>query len=234
LIEAIVIAAGEGRRLRPVSERWPKPILPIDGRPVIATLLRELRSAGCERVTVVTGHLAEKVERLLGDGSGFGLQLRYARQPQPDGSADAVSRGLAADAKPPLLVATADTVFRPGDVSGFASAFSSAGLSGAVAIRRDPPPGPQRAGVEVERGLVRGIVAPGETPFAHASLWGLGPELVPYLERLGGPPFELAEAYQRAIDDGLRVSAFEVGRTRDLTDALDLVQENFPYLSGSQ
>jgi len=73
-----------------------------------------------------------------------------------------------------------------------------------------------------------------ETPFAHASLWGLGPELVPYLEGLGGPPFELAEAYQRAIDDGLRVSAFEVGRTRDLTDALDLVQENFPYLSRSE
>ena len=94
MIEAIVMAAGEGRRLRPVTERWPKPILPIDGHPVIATLLRELRSAGCERVTVVTGHLAEQVERLLGDGSGFGLELRYARQPRPDGSADAVSRAV--------------------------------------------------------------------------------------------------------------------------------------------
>ena len=212
MIEAIVMAAGEGRRLRPVTERWPKPILPIDGHPVIATLLRELRSAGCERVTVVTGHLAEQVERLLGDGSGFGLELRYARQPRPDGSADAVSRGLAAGAEPPLLVATADTVFRSGE----------------------PAPGQQRAGVEVEGGFALRIVAAGETPFAHASLWGLGPELVPYLEGLGGPPFELAEAYQRAIDDALRVSAFEVGRTRDLTDALDLVQENFPYLSRSE
>jgi len=234
VIEAIVMAAGEGRRLRPMSERWPKPILPIDGRPVIATLLRELQRAGCERVTVVTGHLAEQVERLLGDGSGFGLELRYARQPRPDGSADAVSRGLAAGAEPPLLVATADTVFGPGDLSRFASAFASADTPGAVAIRREPAPGPQRAGVEVEGGFAGRIVAAGETPFAHASLWGLGPELVPYLEGLGGPPFELAEAYQRAIDDGLRVSAFEVGRTRDLTDALDLVQENFPYLSRSE
>ena len=228
------MAAGEGRRLRPVTERWPKPILPIDGRPVVAMVLRELRAAGCDRATVVTGYLAEQVESLLGDGSGFGVELRYARQPGPDGSADAVSRGLAAGAEAPLLVATADTVFRPGDLARFAAAFAEAGTPGAVAIRRDPPPGPQRAGVEVEDGVVTKIVAAGETPFAHASLWGLGPELTPYLADLGGPPFELAEAYQRAIEEGLRVSAFEVGPTRDLTDPLDLVQENFLYLSRSE
>ena len=228
------MAAGEGRRLRPVTERWPKPILPIDGRPVVAMVLRELRAAGCDRATVVTGYLAEQVESLLGDGSGFAVELRYARQPRPDGSADAVSRGLAAGAEAPLLVATADTVFRPGDLARFAAAFAEAGTPGAVAIRRDPPPGPQRAGVEVEDGVVKKIVAAGETPFAHASLWGLGPELTPYLADLGGPPFELAEAYQRAIEEGLRVSAFEVGPTRDLTDPLDLVQENFLYLSRSE
>lgn len=228
------MAAGEGRRLRPVTERWPKPILPIDGSPVVAMVLRELRAAGCDRVTIVTGYLAEQVERLLGDGSGFGLELRYARQPRPDGSADAVSRGLAAGAEAPLLVATADTVFQPGDPARFAAAFAEAGTPGAVAIRRDPPPGPRRAGVEVEDGVVKKIVAAGETPVAHASLWGLGPELTPYLADLGGPPFELAEAYQRAIGEGLRVSAFEVGPTRDLTDPLDLVQENFLYLSRSE
>ena len=84
-MDAIVMAAGKGRRLRPVTERWPKPILPVDGRPVVATVLRELRGAGCDRVTVVTGHLAQQVEALLGDGSAFGLELRYARQARPDG-----------------------------------------------------------------------------------------------------------------------------------------------------
>jgi len=230
-MDAIVMAAGEGRRLRPVTNRWPKPILPIDGRPVIATLLRELQAAESKRVTVVTGHLAEQVERLLGDGSAFGMELRYARQPRPDGSADAVSAALSAGAEPPLLVATADTLFRRGDAARFAAGFASAGAPGTVAVRREPPPGSSRAGVELEDGFVQRIVAAGETPFAHAALWGLGPELVPYLQGLAGPPFELAEAYQRAIDDGMSVSAFEVGQTRDLTDPLDLVEENFPYLS---
>ena len=75
------MAAGEGRRMRPISERWPKPVLPIDGRPVIATLLRELAAAGCLHAVVVTGHLAEQVEELLGDGSPYGIVARYARQP---------------------------------------------------------------------------------------------------------------------------------------------------------
>jgi NDP-sugar pyrophosphorylase family protein len=226
------MAAGEGRRLRPLTERWAKPVLPIDGRAVIATVLRQLHDAGCLRVTVVTGHLAEQVEALLGDGSGFGLELRFARQPEPHGSADAVSRGLDSGAEPPLLVTTADTVFDGRDVARFAAEFARSGLPGAVAVRREPPPGAGRAAVEVDGGRVVRIAGPAGSGLAHASLWGLGPELVPYLAGLPGPPYELAEAYQRAIDEGHEVSAIEVGRTRDLTDPLDLVKENFPYLRG--
>jgi dTDP-glucose pyrophosphorylase len=213
-----------------VTDRWPKPVLPIDGRPVVATVLRALLAAGCSRVTVVTGHLADQVETLL-TGGFVGTQVCFARQPRPDGSADAVVCGLRGGAAPPLVIATADTVFRRGDVAAFVEGFRAGSAAGAAAIRRDPPPGGSRAGVQVEGGRVRRIVAAVETPFAHASLWGLRPELVPYLGGLGGPPYELAEAYQRAIDDGLAVSAFEVGPTRDLTDPLDLVKENFSYLA---
>ena len=85
------MAAGEGTRLRPLTERWAKPILPIDGRPVLAVLLRELASASCKRVWLVTGHLAEQVEALAGDGSAFGVEVRCVRQPEVLGSADACS-----------------------------------------------------------------------------------------------------------------------------------------------
>ena len=53
------MAAGLGTRLRPLTERYAKPVLPIDGRPVVAQLLRELAASGCRRVTVVVGHLGE-------------------------------------------------------------------------------------------------------------------------------------------------------------------------------
>src|SRR5690242_6093292 len=116
------MAAGEGRRLRPLTERWPKPVLPIDGRPVLATLLHELAGAGMARVFLVTGHLAEQVERLAGDGGAFGVEISTVRQPAILGSADAVARAAAAGARPPFLVTAADTVFRSGDVGVFAAA----------------------------------------------------------------------------------------------------------------
>jgi NDP-sugar pyrophosphorylase family protein len=134
-MDAVVMAAGEGTRLRPLTEQWPKPVLPIDGRPVLAVLLRELAAANLRRVWVVIGHLAEQVERLAGDGSAFGLELSFARQPGVLGSADAVQRALDAGAKPPLLVSAADTVYRRGDVGHFAAEFARSRAAGAVAIR---------------------------------------------------------------------------------------------------
>jgi CTP:molybdopterin cytidylyltransferase MocA len=191
------MAAGEGRRMRPLSERWPKPVLPIDGRPVIASLMRELAASGLSEVTVVTGHLAEQVEELLGDGSAFGVEVRYARQPSPDGSADAVRRAVEAGVRPPFLVSAADTLYTPGDVGRFAGAFIASGKPSALAYAPDGSPAP---------------------------LWGLTAGVL--LDGLAGPPFELLEAVQRAG----KIARVEIGKTRAVTDPLDLARENFPYL----
>ena len=212
-MRAIVMAAGEGRRLRPLTERWPKPILPIDGRPLIATLIRELSDAGFAPVTVVTGHLAEQVERLLA-----GLDVSFVRQPEPLGSLDAVRRALEADAQLPAIVSGADTVFQPGALAHFGAAFESSGAAGALAYRSH---------LEVTDGLVSRVLDL-ESPYAAAPLWGLSDEIA--LEGLPGPPFELSAAFQRAIDAGKRVAAIEIGPTRDLTEPADLARENFPYL----
>jgi NDP-sugar pyrophosphorylase family protein len=230
-VDAVVMAAGEGTRLRPLTSRWPKPVLPIDGRPVVATLLHELRVAGCRRAWVVVGHLGEQVAALLGDGTGFGLALRYVAQPHADGSADAVGRARAAGAEPPLLVAAADTVFRPGDPAAFAA--RAAGEDGAIAFRRDPRPDPPHRAALGVRGdrVVRMIDEDPSNPRASAPLWWIGPRLAPSLEEpLPGPPYGLACVFQRAIDRGVEIRAIEIGKTRDLTYPVDLVEENFPYL----
>jgi CTP:molybdopterin cytidylyltransferase MocA len=226
------MAAGEGTRLRPLTERWPKPVLPIDGRPVIATLLRELAAAGCERVVVVTGHLAEQVEELVGDGSAFRLDVRTVRQPGVLGSADAVKRALAAGAEPPCLVLAADTVFTPGDIARFAQAFARSGAAAAMSGRRDPPAeAPQRAAIRIVDGLVvKPIDDDPGNPVGSAPLWAIGPDLLPFLAELPGPPFELGLAFERAIASGLAVAGLEIGKTRDLTHPIDLVRENFTYL----
>jgi len=231
-MEAIVMAAGEGRRLRPLTERWPKPLLPIDGRPVIATLIRELVDAGCTTITMVTGHLAEQVEELLGDGAAFGATIRFVRQPRADGSADAVTRALDGGAAPPAVIVAADTVFDRGALARFRRAWEVSAAAGAIGIRRGQPRsgGKSTTAVEHDR-VVRVVVQDPEGAFTPAPLWGLGETLVPELEGLSGPPFELGQAYQRAIDEGQVVQAVLIGGTRDVTSPADLVLENFPYLS---
>lgn len=227
MLPAVVMAAGLGTRLRPLTERFAKPLLPIDGRPVLAVLLRELADAGCREVTVVVGHLAEQVERFAGDGTSFGVSIRYARQAEPNGSADAVA---AARARAPYLVLGADTVFAPGDVGRFAAAFSADHVAaGAVAVRAGRPED-GRAGVRVDDGSVERLLDV-DTGIVAAPLWAVGPGLAERIESLPGPaPFELASAFQQAIDAGERVAGIEIGQTRDLTTPEDLLVENFTYL----
>jgi NDP-sugar pyrophosphorylase family protein len=225
------MAAGEGRRLRPLSERWAKPVLPIDGRPVLATLLRELAEAGVERATVVVGHLGEQVERLVGEPGAFPLEVRFARQERPLGSADAVLRALASGAALPTLIAAADTVFVPGDVARLSAAFSASAAEGAIAVRLEPVPDPpHRYATRVEDGRVTRVLDDDPAnPWSGAPLWAVR-EPAAALLGLDRPPHELGRAFQRAVDEGMTILGIEIGRTRDLTDPLDLIEENFPYL----
>jgi NDP-sugar pyrophosphorylase family protein len=230
-LQAIVLAAGEGLRMRPVTERWPKPVLPIDGRAVIATLLRELAAAGTEQATIVTGYRAEQVEALAGDGSAFGLEALFVRQPRPDGGADAVRR---AQLEPPFLVSAADTVYAAGTVRLLVQSYD--GGAGAMSFRRQSGR-PPSTGIRVEDGLVAraqdSTVADGSTA---APLSIVGAAVAARLDEVCAPPFrppyELTAAFQAAIDTGERVLAVEIEPTRDLTNPLDLVGENFPYLAG--
>jgi CTP:molybdopterin cytidylyltransferase MocA len=149
------MAAGEGTRLRPITEHWPKPVLPIDGKPVVVTLVHDLAAAGCERIIVVTGYLAEQVEELL---QPLPYDIRFVRQPLGQGSADAVLR---AQATPPYLVVAADNVFGEGDLARFARA--AAGLDGATAAHgNDPPPPLWLVGERVHRFL---DPLPGKAPY---------------------------------------------------------------------
>jgi bifunctional UDP-N-acetylglucosamine pyrophosphorylase/glucosamine-1-phosphate N-acetyltransferase len=216
------MAAGEGTRLRPLTERYAKPVLPIDGRPVVVGVLRDLAEAGIGRITVVTGHLAEQVESLL---EGFPHELRFVRQPERLGGADAVRRA-ALDA--PYVAVGADTRFSPGDVAAFVEQAPAYESAVAVRPRADSP---VRNRVQVDGGLVTrfGNEDPDDAT-TGAPLWFVGPAAHRHLHTLRGPPYELREALQRALDEGFRVGGIRIGPTRDLTDPFDLVEENFGYL----
>lgn len=88
---AIVLAGGQGTRLRPYTTILPKPLMPVGDRPVLDVVVRQLRAAGFEQVTMATGHLAELIEAYFGDGAKLGIQIDYVREEHPLGTAGPLS-----------------------------------------------------------------------------------------------------------------------------------------------
>src|ERR671933_2848235 len=85
-MQALVLAGGEGTRLRPLTTTYPKPVVPLVDRPFIGFMLGWLRRHGIDRVVMSCGHMASGVREVLGDGSAFGVDLVFAEEPRPLGT----------------------------------------------------------------------------------------------------------------------------------------------------
>jgi MurNAc alpha-1-phosphate uridylyltransferase len=79
-VKAMILAAGRGERMRPLTDRVPKPLLPVAGRPLIVHLIERLARAGFTDLVVNVSHLAAQVERELGDGARHGVRIAYSRE----------------------------------------------------------------------------------------------------------------------------------------------------------
>ncbi|MGI8801461.1 MAG: sugar phosphate nucleotidyltransferase [Solirubrobacteraceae bacterium] len=89
-MQAVILAGGEGTRLRPLTQTVPKPVIPLVDRPMIVFMLEWLREHGVTDVVLCCGFLATSVERALGDGSALGLRLRCIAEPEPLGTGGAL------------------------------------------------------------------------------------------------------------------------------------------------
>jgi dTDP-glucose pyrophosphorylase len=103
----VLMAGGMGTRLRPLTDKTPKPMLPVGDRPLLETLLDQVGEAGFSRVLIAVNHQAEVIERHFGDGSRFGVQVAYLNETSPLGSAGAL-RLAASELDRPFIVMNAD------------------------------------------------------------------------------------------------------------------------------
>lgn len=89
-MQALILAGGEGTRLRPLTSTIAKPVVPLAGRPFVSYMLDWLRTHGVDDVILSCGFLAENVRAVLGDGTGYGVRLSYLEEPEPLGTGGAV------------------------------------------------------------------------------------------------------------------------------------------------
>ncbi len=86
-MKAVILAGGKGTRLRPYTKIFPKPLVPIDDKPVLEIIINQLAKNGFKEIIMAVGHLAELIQAFFGDGSKFGVKIKYSREDEPLGTA---------------------------------------------------------------------------------------------------------------------------------------------------
>ncbi len=86
-LSAVIMAGGYGRRLHPLTEQVPKPMLPVGDRPLLERTIEQLRRSGIREVHLTTHYLPESIVSHFGDGEAFGVKINYTNEDQPLGTA---------------------------------------------------------------------------------------------------------------------------------------------------
>ncbi|MCE9626044.1 MAG: nucleotidyltransferase family protein [Deltaproteobacteria bacterium] len=109
--QAIVLAAGLGTRLRPLTDVVPKPVLPVGGVSILLFNLYLLKQAGIRDVTINLHHLPNRIRKLFRDGKSLGLRLRYSFEPRILGTAGGIAQALLDMAPRPTFILNGDILF---------------------------------------------------------------------------------------------------------------------------
>jgi glucose-1-phosphate thymidylyltransferase len=235
LRKAVVLCAGEGTRLRPLTFSRPKHLLPVAGRPLLGWALAALAEAGIEEVGLVVGHRPEAIQRYVGDGSSWGMKASYVTQEKPLGLGHAVTSARDFVGEDSFLLYLGDNLLEHG-VSGLVAEFE----------RRQPPallsvkevPDPRAYGVAVLEG--NRVVSLVEKPAEPVSNWAIvgayafRPEILAAIATT--PPsargeYEITDAIQTLITSGQEVLACCVeGFWEDAGRPAELLKANRLYL----
>jgi len=133
-MKAVILAGGEGTRLRPLTSNQPKPMMPLANKPMLEHIVGLLAKHGCDDIVVTVAYLGNQIRDYFGDGSDFGVRMRYATEEQPLGTAGSV-RNAAEELDETFLVISGD-VLTDIDLTAFVSAHRAGGGVASIALKR--------------------------------------------------------------------------------------------------
>lgn len=229
-MKAVILAAGEGSRMRPLTYTRPKVMIPIANRPILEHLLIEAKKAGIGEFVFVVGYHDEQVRDYFADGSRWGVSIEYHRQGRQMGTADAlrmVEELLGGD----FLLINGDIIVKHRDIKQVME-------KGGNAVSVFPVEDPQGVGVlELSKGRVVRIYEKVESPPSHmanAGVYRLTPDIFDAISRTVKSPrgeYELTDSLQLMIDSGQEVSYQEIGYWLNLSYPWDLLAANQSLLA---
>ncbi|MES2546221.1 MAG: nucleotidyltransferase family protein [Pseudomonadota bacterium] len=210
-MRAMILAAGRGERMRPLTDHTPKPLLKVGGKPLIVWHLENLAKAGFEEVVINHAHLGSQIEAALGDGSQWGLKIRYSPEEKALETAGGIANALHLLTEDgiqmePFLVVNGDTFT---DIDFRSVELVPNGLAHLVLV--DNPPQHSQGDFSVHDGL---LVNRGEPMYTFSGVGVYHPRLFASIKV--GDAAKLAPLLRQAIAENKATAQHHQGVWHDI------------------
>ena len=238
-MKAVILAAGKGTRMKELTNELPKPMLRVQGKPILAHIIAGLMTAGIREFCIVTGWRAEVIESYFGDGNKWNISISYARQLVQDGTGKAPELAKPFVGVENFLLTYGDILVKPETYQQMVRRFGEGNFSGLLTVthgedvtkgglnffddefclkRLIEKPSP----TQVEQLRQDGWLKPGEPVWYNAGIYLFRPVLFEFTARLQKSPrgeYELTDAISALVAAGHRLAGLEiVGRWVDVRD----------------
>ena len=231
-MKAVVLAAGEGRRLRPLTALRPKPMVPVGNRPVLEHVVEALSAAGIDELVFVVGYRRQRIQTYFGDGDDWGVDIEYVVQEKQLGTGHALLQAedsVSGD----FLVVNGDSIVEESLISALVSADAPA-----VAVTRSDQPTDYGV-VDVDDGRVVGIrekprVYDAETETINAGVYAFDGSVFDEIHaRRPGGETSLTDALV-SLADRRAVDAVRVDGWTDVSHLWDVLRVNSEVVGGTE
>ncbi len=238
-MKSVILAAGKGTRMRELTNELPKPMLKVQGKPILEHILQGLLTAGIRNHCIVTGWHADAIEGYFGDGSRWGASISYVRQEVQDGTGKAAEPAKAFVGEEDFLLTYGDILVRQETYQQMLSRFGEDKFSGLITVTRgedvtkgainffdssfclsrlvEKPTQAQLAQLRAE-----GWLKEGDPAWYNAGIYIFRPEVFDFTARLQKSPrgeYELTDAIGSMVKAGCRIAGLEIaGRWVDVRD----------------
>jgi dTDP-glucose pyrophosphorylase len=238
-VKAVILAAGRGTRMRELTNELPKPMLKVNGTPILELILQGLVNNGIQDVFIVTGFRADIIETHFGSGGKWGARIAYGRQVVQDGTGKAPELAKQFAQRDPFLLTYGDILVKPETYGHMIKRFGEATFSGLVTMTGSEDV--TKGGLNFfddqfcltrvvekpsDKDLAdlrnQGLLRPGQIAWYNAGIYIFRPVLFEFTSALQKSPrgeYELTDAINAMVKAGHRIAGMPIeGRWVDVRD----------------
>lgn len=240
-MKAVILAAGQGTRLRPVTLTMPKPLVPVANKSLIVYSIDILKNAGLQDIGIVVNDLSSPITNALGNGADLGVNIEYIVQEEQLGLSHAVNLCHNFVGSDPFCVFLGDNIFQD-NMESFLRDFPDSDSDAAIALGEVADP--RRFGVAIvdDKGRVTGVVEKPQDPPSNLAIFGVYLfresvfDAISRIKPSARGELEITDAIQTLIDDGKKVDNYTIngwwvdaGKPDAIITANQLVLGDLPY-----